>query len=445
MSNDDSGTAEALTKLAAEDVEAARDAEAAIAWLTAGEGLGVLTQERVQTFLWYGLPMKWLTDTDHHRRVTDALGRAFDLLGLSRYAAICRSSTTAKVLDAYNRSEAEGKKAFNKADIASGVRPPDIAELVWGPVMGMEESAALSAAAEFLELAIVSGGLVPGARGWKQRQADLVRTCLSTPRVESGGRALLDVIRAERLETWLSGRRSPSRRRLLEPLVDAVHAPAQLPSSAQDPLPPLRWLLEELVDGQPLTQTGNLNRAFVQHAAARFGWWPPNLHSLPRGEDELHDLHHVRGLTQRLGLIRSSGRKLALTPRGRGLIDDPEGLWRTAALGLLPADGFTLVVGEVTLALLATRDTVPAGELQAVAAEVVGEEGWRDKSTDAPADDRAITWSTHVTTNLLRALGLLAVGDDWNDDSYGLTDVGRATALEALHRRATGPRSSPWG
>lgn len=58
----------------------------------------MITQERLQHFLWYGLPMKWLTDTDHHRRVVDALARAFDLLGLPRYAALYRSGTTAAVL-----------------------------------------------------------------------------------------------------------------------------------------------------------------------------------------------------------------------------------------------------------------------------------------------------------------------------------------------------------
>jgi hypothetical protein len=31
-----------------------------------------------------------------------------------------------------------------------------------------------------------------------------------------------------------------------------------------------------------------------------------------------------------------------------------------------------------------------------------------------------------------RALGLLVSGSDWRDRSYGLTDIGQATALEAL-------------
>ena len=76
MADDYAVLKEALARLAAEDADAARDAEAAIEWLAAGEGLGVLTQEQVQTFLWYSLPMKWLTDADHHRGVVNALSRA---------------------------------------------------------------------------------------------------------------------------------------------------------------------------------------------------------------------------------------------------------------------------------------------------------------------------------------------------------------------------------
>lgn len=272
MAQDDPLIVEALTKLEGEDVEAAQDAEAALNSLTWGEGVSVITQERLQHFLWYGLPMKWMADTDHHRRIVAALARAFDFLDLAQYAALCRSDTTAHVLDAYERSDAEGKKAFRKADAASGIRPPDIDELEWGSVMGMEESTALSSAAGMLELAVASGGLVPGSRGWKQRQQELTRAHLTVARIGLAGRTLLDAIRDERLQTWLEGRRSPTRRRILEPLAEAARAPAEAADGVADAVPRLRWLLGELAEGQPLTQTGNLNRAFVQAAAARFGW-----------------------------------------------------------------------------------------------------------------------------------------------------------------------------
>ncbi len=440
---DDPMIAEVLATLAAEDSDAAQDAKAALGWLTAGEGLSVLTQERLQHFLWYGLPMKWLSDTDHHRQVAAALGRAFDLLGLPRYAALCRSQTTAEILDAYERSDAEGKKAFRKADLASGIRPPDVDALEWGSIMGPEESTAISSTAEFLELAVAGGDLVPRSRGWKQRQQDAVRAHLTTARIELAGRTLLDAIRDERLETWLTLRRSPTRRRLLEQVVETVRSPATLPDGVDDPVPPLRWLLGELVDGQALTQTGNLGRAFVQDAAGRFGWW--DFRTPPRTEDELYDLHQVRHLAQRLGLARRSGRKLLLTPKGRATLDDADRLWRQAARRLLPDDDFAAALGEVTLALLAVGEDTPATEIDALLAEVVGEVGWRSSSTGLLPDARDVSWAWRQTTNLLRALNLLSTGGDWQDRQYGLTPTGRALALEALHHRATGPRSSPWG
>lgn len=444
MSDDDPVIEAAIAELEAQDPGAAREAEAALEWLTAGEGLEVLTQERLQRFLWYELPMKWLTDPDHHRRVVAALARALDLLELPRYAAICRSATTAGVLDAYERSDREGKKAFLRADAASGISPPDLPELAWGSVMGWEESRALSSTAELLELAIASGELVPGARGWKARQQELVRVHVSTPRIELAGRTFLDVVQAERLQAWLERRRSQTRRRIIEPIANRFRGPILLPAGTDDPLPPLRWLMEQLADGQALTQARNLNRAFVQDAARRFGWWNLELHGLPRGEDELYDLRQTRHLAQHLGLTRQSGRKLALTTKGRSLLGDPERLWRAAAHAIVPDNPFGRATGEVALSLLATVDSVGYTELNTAVAEVVREEGWRDQRTHEPVDERSIPRSMHETINLLRALNLLSIGGDWLDRRYGLTEVGRTTALEALHHAATGPRSNPF-
>lgn len=331
--------------------------------------------------------MKWLTDTDHHRRIVDALARAFDLLGLPRYAALCRSETTGEVLDAYERSDAEGKKAFRRADLASGIRPPDIDELEWGSVMGMVESDALSSTAELLELAIAGGDLVPGGRGWKQRQAELVRAHLTTPRIELGGRTWLDGIAEERLDTWLdTHRRSATRRRILEPLAAAVRAPA-VPDGIDDPLPRLRWLLGELAGGQPLTQTGNLSRAFVQEAAPRFGW---DFRNPPRTEDELFDLHQLRHLAQRLGFARRSARKLALTPKGRAALGDPKLLLRSTSRRLLPDHQFAAALGELALALLVERE-VHTNELDALLGAVVTEVGWRATDTGAPPTQHDIS------------------------------------------------------
>lgn len=214
----------------------------------------------------------WLTDADGQRRIA-ALAWVFDLLGLPRYPALWRSGTTAGVLDAYERTDTEGKKAFppGRRRFPSGIRQP--ASPSSSGAHGDVESAALLSAAELLEPAVAGAELVPESRGWKERQQEMVRAHLTTARIKLGGGTLLDTVGDELLQTWLEARRSPARRRLFGPLLDLVRSPLELPGGLDDPNPPLRWPLGELADGEPLPQTGNFGPALVQDAAGRFGWW----------------------------------------------------------------------------------------------------------------------------------------------------------------------------
>lgn len=432
----------ALAKLAVEDTGVADDAQAALDWIAGEQGLRLVTQERVQTFCWYELPVKWLTSLGDKVRVTGALARALDLLGLPRYAAICRSDTTREILDAYEVSIEQGKAAFRLAAAASGILPPDLPEFEWGPVMGVEEASAWSATAEFLEMAVVGGDLVPGARGWKTRQQELVRSHLSTPRVELMGQAFAQLILTERVETWVNVLRSDTRRQLLAAIANRLLHPAELSAeAAADPLPRLRWLLGELDSGIALTQTGNLSQKFVQQAADRFGW---DFDRPPRTEDDLYDLHLLHHLAQRLRLARRAGRTLTLTAAGRRLAADPERLWRATAAGLLEGDDFSVFAGELFFALLLGTGPVPGEEIEATVGRAAGEEGFRESRSGEPPGEQDVSWAIHETINLCRALGLLAVGGDWRDRRYELAGVGQATALEALRARATGPRTIPW-
>ena len=432
----------ALAKLAAQDAGAADDARSALEWIAGEQGLRLVTQERIQAFCWYELPVKWLTSLDDKVRVTGALARALDLLGLPRYAAICRSDTTRAILDAYEASTQKGKAAFRHAAAASGIQPPDLPGFEWGAAMAVQEASAWSATDAFLELAVVGGDLVPGARGWKARQQELARRYLSTPRAELMGQTLAQLILTERAETWVNLRRSGTRRQILAAVANRLLHPAQLPAdAAAHPLPRLSWLLGELDSGIALTQTGNLSRKFVQEAAARFGW---DFDRPPRTEDELHDLHQLRHLAQRLRLARRTGRILTLTAAGRRLAADPERLWRATAAGLLAGDDLSVFAGELFLALLLGNGPVAGEEITATVARAVGEEGFRESRTGQPPGEQDVSWAVHDTVSLCRALGLLAVGGDWGDRSYELTGVGQATALEALRARATGPRTIPW-
>ena len=90
--------AAALAKLAEQDAAAADDAQAALEWIAGDQGLALITQESIQNFCWYQLPVKWLISLTDKLRVAGALAQALDLLQLPRYAAICRSGTTREIL-----------------------------------------------------------------------------------------------------------------------------------------------------------------------------------------------------------------------------------------------------------------------------------------------------------------------------------------------------------
>ena len=439
--NDDPEISAALAKLSELNPTSAQDAEAALRWIAGEQGLAAITQEGVQTFCWYQLPMKWLDDDDEKPRVVAALAEAFDLLQLPRYAAICRSPATRDILAAYERSPRQGKAAFRRAAAASGITPPDLPEFQWGAVMGVQEAAAWSSAADFLEVAVASGAVVPGTQGWKARQQELVRAHLTTARLDLLGQTYLQAILTERTETWISNRRSETRRRIVAAIANRLLHPAQLPAGTADPLPRLQWLLEQLADGVGLTVRGNLSRSFVQLSADRFGW---DLNRPPRSEEDLFDLSQLRQLAEDLGLAHRADRTLGLTAKGRRLAADAGELWRVVAASLLDGkDSFGVFAGELFLAVLVDVDSLSLDTIAARARRAANEAGFRDLSTGKPPSDDHVRWALYETINPCRALGLLSAGAGWNDNSYGLTATGKATALEALRACATGPRTSP--
>jgi hypothetical protein len=434
--------AAALAKLAQRDAGSVGNAEAALEWIAGELGVAAITQEHVQNFCWYQLPMKWLISHEEKLQVAMALGEVLDLLQLPRYASICRSPATREILGAYEESSRLGKAAFRRAAVGSGITPPDLPDFEWGATMGLQEASAWSSVADFLEVAVASGGLIPGTRGWKKRQQQLVRTHLNIPQASLLGQTYAQAILTERAQTWVNLRRSETRRTILAARANQLLYPAQLPVGTTDPLPRLRWLLSELLGGIALTQTGNLNQKFVQQNADRFGW---DFDSPPRTEDDLYDLHLVRELAQKLGLARRTGRRLTLTAKGRRLAGDPEQLWRTVAAVLPVGDSdFTVYTGELFLAMLLEADSRPFDEILATVWRAAGEEGFRENWTGEPPSEDDVSWAIHDTSNRCRALGLLMVGTHWRDRSYGLTETGKATALEALRARATGPRTIPW-
>jgi hypothetical protein len=309
----DTIVARALGRLRAEDERLGGDAEAALNSVAWDEGLETITQYGLQRFLWYELPRKWVTDLEGRRHLAMALARLLDLVGLPRYAAICRSPETDARLAAYERDDREGFAAFRRAEERSGAHPPDLAELVWGPVMGMREAGAFWSTAAALELAVAGGELRPGGRGWRAAQQAIARWHLAAARPELDGRTWLEVVLAERVEEWARSR-GQARRSFVEPLIARLRGdPVAAPAGAAGAVGPLRWLLARAGEGIALTQKGNLARAVVIEAVERFGWQP--LPNPPRGEDDVFELWVLRDLARDLGGVRRSGRRLVATRR----------------------------------------------------------------------------------------------------------------------------------
>src|SRR5260370_4506725 len=149
----------ALESLTREDPEAAGDAKAAVAWLTGDEGLEAISLRRLEEFLWYALPVKWPMSTPGRVGVAKALGRLFTLAGLDRYAGVCSSAGTEKIITAYADGHEEGIAAYTEAIEESNAAPPDTELLAWGSVMGSQERAAYDACAPALHLPFTSAYL----------------------------------------------------------------------------------------------------------------------------------------------------------------------------------------------------------------------------------------------------------------------------------------------
>ena len=295
---------QALETLTREDPEAAGDAKAALAWLTGDEGLETISLLRLQEFLWYALPVKWPMSTPGRVGVAKALGRLFMLAGLDRYAGVCSSAATERIITAYAEGHEDGIAAYTEAIEASNAAPPDTDLLAWGSVMGPQERAAYDACAAALELAFAAGELCVGTRGWRTKRVELVNRWLTgrsegsaglgvglggddsaqdqgepeglqPPRPPVGDGSLgtdtwLGRISAERIDAWAHGRPG-ERSRLARALIPRLLEPPALPD---DPLPTLRWLLTHADEGRGFRrdhQDAGHNRCFCTFPRALRG------------------------------------------------------------------------------------------------------------------------------------------------------------------------------
>src|SRR5262245_55245642 len=387
---------QALETLSREDPEAAGDARAALAWLTGDEGLETISLLRLQEFLWYALPVKWPRSTPGRVGVARALGRLFLLAGLDRYAGVCSSPGTEKIITAYADGHEEGIAAYTEAIEESNAAPPDTELLAWGSVMGSQERAAYDACAAALELAFASGELSVGARGWRTRRLDIVNRWLCLPGgttppdppdhggaprppipPSAGTDTWLGRISAERIDAWAHGRPG-ERSRLARDLIPRLLEPPAVP---EDPLPTLRWLLGRAGEGLRLTARHYIAPALVTEAVEESGWRDPLVGTL-RQELDVFPLHTLRGMAQsEMGAIRRRSTSLVLTKTGKLMTADPAARWHIGTAALIgPDDGpqpdFPVAVREAALMVILTSGPTGYDELTRVLTDLHGVEGW---------------------------------------------------------------------
>lgn len=467
--------AQALTALAREDPEAADEAKAALGWLTNGEGLETVSQLKLQEFVWYALPVKWPMTTGELIAVTRALGRLFAMVGMERYAEVCMCSGTEKILTAYGHGHEVGIAAYAEAVENSSAAPPDTGLLDWGSVMGPDERAAYDACAAAVELAIASGEISRGSRGWKARRAALIDRWLTTPPPARDGQAgrnqpgrghpvggqaaregqagrhragahhapgvsgtWLARIHTERMDAWAHSRPG-ERSRLAAAVLPRL---LEEPTPPDDALPTLSWLLGHAEAGLRLTARHYIAPALITEAVDAFGW-REQLPGALRQELDVFPLHTLRGLAQgELGAIRRTGTSLVLTRAGRLMAEDRAARWRIGTACLVGADDgaspdFAVAVREASLLFLLVSGPAGYDELTRHLARIHAEEGW---SSRGGADlGEAVRREIYGLRHRLWALHLLYTGRA-SREPLALTETGVYAALAALRSRARAPR-----
>jgi len=434
--------AEALKTLAREEPAVAEDVRHALQSLTSGGGLGVISLLRLQEFLWYTLPAGTRQSAERHLAVARALARLFTLAGMERYAEACTSEQTARIIDAYSGTRADGVAAYSRALAASHAAPPDTDLLAWSSVMGRDERAAYDACAAAIELAVAAHELKVGVSGWRGKRAGLVERWLTRPSNAPGMDTWLSRISAERIEEWAQGHPG-ERSRLARTVMPRLLEPPDLPG---EPLPTLAWLLAHATAGLRLTARHYIAPALVGEAAELFGWVacvPASRTGRRRQELDVYPLHILRGLAQHeMGAVRRSGPALVLTRTGRLMSDDAAVRWHIGTAALIgPDDGpdpdFTVAVREAALLLITLHDS-PVGyeELAGRLTELHAAEGWASRSGGSLSG--AIRGEIHVLRHRLRALQLL--DEDAPVGTVALTATGTAAALSGLLARALRPR-----
>jgi hypothetical protein len=172
---------------------------------------------------------------------------------------------------------------------------------------------------------------------------------------------------------------------------------------------PYAVLLDRLGDdGVTLTQAGYLPPALVKTLFDELDLAEEWIGAASR-EDLTGPVLALRETAQVTGLVRKHRGRLLPTARGRGLRDDPLGLWRHLAERMPPRtpDEAERTAGVLTLLAMAAD---AGSEADALTAEVLTDLGWRhdDGAPLSEISGARLTWECRA---VLRRLGGMARDD----------------------------------
>ena len=417
-------------------------------WLAGGDDVddpAELTLAGLQQFLWYGLPLKWMTEPGDREVVVEAAARLFEVLDRPRYVALCRSALTGNILDAYDRSEAAGLRAFRAALKNSPVEPPDLADFVWGSRMGLEEACARSYVEDGLEAALKDGRFEAGVGMWRATRARVTAGLLDTERPGYFGQTWRSLIVTERLETWTSATRQSEPLTGIRSIVaNLLLHPVPVPADAAEVLGPVLWLCDALsTGGASLTETGNLGRAFVHLVARESGWWKGL--TLPRTELEFYELHTLHALLRTARLAQHEHGRFMLNVPGISSRMNVDDTWARVARSIAGSDDFAQAAFETVMCILltATGDASWVDVLDTATTALAGygwEQSVRGSSGRELVTGRSVEHATGIGIGRLRLLGGVRRDGNPGERTVTLTDGGRALALTYIRERAAGPR-----
>jgi hypothetical protein len=431
----------ALADMRRNDPDAAMLAEGMCEWVAGELGIDGFSLSRVQRFAWYDLSVKWMIPDAERWEVLEAGATLFDALELDRYASVVRSSQTANILTAHERSPAEGLKAFQKAFEASGIDPPDLEDLVWGDVSAPEENAAQRAISRALEEAMDNGSMTPGSRGWRATARAITTDVLDSDHPDIPGQSWRSVILTERIENSIRTLedRSPELHAMLSDTVNRLLSPIPPPPDLDRHLSLVMWFLDYVGDGVKMTGAGFLPTAMVRDGVDRFGWDKGWSDDPPKKESDSMELGTLHQMLLDAGAVRHRKEFARRTTVGSRMLKDPEYAWRTIAGSLTPYPWLAAVAQVYTLLLLSGEDDDDA--LCDRAHTILVDYGFRAGDELPDRWDVYSAW-VHVRRPL-EALDGLSETDRYPSSKIVLNPFGEAMLLERLRLDITGPMRHP--